>query len=704
MAVAPDRFAFSTAVINLNSESTFFRHGFVRFCSLVCLTVVATVIPSLAIAEDQPEVESSLRKDIAFLASDDLQGRDVGSPGLQQAANYIAQSFARSGLQVDAMAGSPFQEFVVPVTVTMGSADNNSLRFESADDVPPEQSGRAPVVSIDAVLDRGFRPMAIGDSANVTGRVVFAGYGITAPEYEYDDYAKIDAKGRILLVMRKEPTVAADEKKFAGERNSKHAYFETKLANAAAHGAVGVLFINDIESIRNAKDRINKEIEAERSRLETIDATLAELPAEATKTRDSLENQKGLIAGIIVDLERSLVDADEGLMGATEAGERVMSKGMPVASISREVANQLLRAAGWESVFMAQKRIDLNLRPSSVELNHVAKLSTQFSPSTAKSSNVIGVLPGRGPLADQTVIIGAHYDHVGMGGYGSLAPGTVAIHNGADDNASGTSAMLAAAGKIVRALSSAASHRRVVFIAFTGEERGLLGSAYYVRHPRFPLANTVAMVNLDMVGRLRDDDLTVYGTGSANEMNMILESANRDVGLKLFKVASGYGPSDHQSFYIEKIPVLFFFTGLHNDYHRPSDDFDKINFTGLTRITDITSGVIIALATRPQRPVYAPTDRNVSIRWQASAYLGVQIQPDDDGNLIISGITPGASADVAGVQEGDQLLALGGLKIESVGEVLDTVRSREIGEEMTIQVRRGETEMTVTATLQRRPD
>ncbi len=167
-------------------------------------------------------------------------------------------------------------------------------------------------------------------------------------------------------------------------------------------------------------------------------------------------------------------------------------------------------------------------------------------------------------------------------------------------------------------------HRRIIFIAFTGEERGLVGSKHYVRSPGFRSESTVAMVNMDMVGRLRDNELTVYGTGSAPMMNEILDQANERQQFNLFQVATGYGPSDHQSFYEAGIPVMFFFTGLHNDYHRPTDDFDKINFGGLTRITDTVSEVTFQLATRENRPQYAKTEGLAKIRRQMTAYLGVQ--------------------------------------------------------------------------------
>jgi Zn-dependent M28 family amino/carboxypeptidase len=376
---------------------------------------------------------------------------------------------------------------------------------------------------------------------------------------------------------------------------------------------------------------------------------------------------------------------------------------VPVVSLSRPLADRLLRAAGWESVDSTQERIDRTAQPSSVLLRHTVNLETRLTPSTVKSSNVVGVLDGKGPLAEQTVIVGAHYDHVGMGGFGSLAPGTIAVHNGADDNASGTAAMLSSVGRIQAHLADTASHRRIVFIAFTGEERGLLGSEYYVRHPPFPLESTVAMINLDMVGRLRDNDLTVYGTGTALEMDAIVDAANESTGFKLFKVPSGYGPSDHQSFYTQKIPVVFFFTGLHNDYHRPSDDFDKINFNGLTRITDITSGVAVDLATRLERPRYAATGRDASIRWQATAHLGVQLREAQDGRVMITGVTPGGAAEAAGILVGDKLEKFDDVEIRTIAEVLETIRSREAGDPLSVELRRGDRVMTLVAILQKQP-
>lgn len=661
---------------------------------------------AISLADASARRIASLQSDVEFLSSDALKGRGVGSEGLDQAAAHIAASFAKNGLRVDSFAGKPFQTLDVNVSVTMGPADKNRLTLLP---ITPAKNDAADVTAtainnIDVELDRTFRPMAIGDSATIDAEIVFVGYGITAPEYGYDDYANVDVQGRVVMLIRKEPTSSSPaDSKFEGSKNSKHAYFETKLQNASKHGAVGVLLINDRDSIRDAQTSFSSRIADETRRLKKVDEQLAQLPEEAVHSRETLQTRRGTINGMLEDLNRQRAVVDDGLMEIGEAGEKPMVKGLPVLSLSRQIADQLLLAANLESVDLIQQRINQTMRPTSGLLKHRASLETSLNSSTVPSSNVLGVLDGKGTLADQTVIVGAHYDHVGMGGFGSLAPGTIAVHNGADDNASGTAVLLASVSSIQERLAESTSHRRIVFIAFTGEERGLLGSEHYVRNPRFPLESTVAMINLDMVGRLRDNDLTVYGTGTAAEMDEIVEAANQSTGFKLFKVPSGYGPSDHQSFYTQNIPVLFFFTGLHNDYHRPSDDFDKINFNGLTRITDITSGVAVDLALRQERPQYAATNRDVSIRWQATAHLGIQLRETDDGGVMITAVTPGGAAEAAGMLAGDRLQKFDDRQIGTIGEVLETVGSREVGDSLRVELQRGESILTLTAILKNRP-
>jgi len=299
--------------------------------------------------------------------------------------------------------------------------------------------------------------------------------------------------------------------------------------------------------------------------------------------------------------------------------------------------------------------------------------------------NVIGVLPGRDPeLRNETVIVGAHYDHLGLGGAGALDPdNTGFVHNGADDNASGTSALL----YIARRLSGNPPARTVVFIAFSGEELGLLGSAFYTKNPVYPLSRTVAMVNLDMVGRLRNDRLLAFGVETATEFPTLLDSLNWYAGFDLKASGDGYGPSDQSSFYAAKLPVIHLFTDLHEDYHRASDDADKINADGLVRVADFTVGLVQALANRQQRLTYverpAPTPRATGDSPSGErAWFGSI--PDMAGGVTgvrFSGVSKGSPAEKAGMQAGDILIRLGDYAIDNLQAMSDALGTYKPGDE-----------------------
>ncbi len=649
--------------------------------------------------------ESAIQADLQYLAEDGRAGRDIGSPGLEQAAQHIARSFAASGLKMDAFGRTPFQPFNINIGAAIGELAHNRLMLTP---ISPEDRSVAPtgepLVAISCQLDQQFRPLAIGNSAQRIAELVFVGYGITAPEIGYDDYAGLDAKGKVVVMLRKEPPQFPKRLQVRDGKNSSHAYFQSKLKNAIQHGAVGVMIVNDLDSIRTSLGKLENRIADETKRLNKLNTQLEELPIEAVNSRETLRQRRETSANMIEELRRQIAVVEVGLLDINEAGDKPLVPEIPVVSLSRAVVSQIMRTACASTINEVQTQIDQLTRPMSLALRYRVDLETQLTPSSVSSKNVVGYLDGVGELANETVVIGAHYDHVGMGGVGSLAPGTVAIHNGADDNASGTSALLSAARVMAKRMQNVPNHRRIVFIAFTGEERGLLGSEHYVRHPRWPLDSTIAMLNLDMVGRLRDNDLTVYGTGSATELDDILERANGRTQFKLFKVASGYGPSDHQSFYRQKVPVLFFFTGLHNDYHRPSDDSDKINFTGLARITDITCEVATLLATRPDRLAYAETVREVEIRWQATAYLGVQLREiAEQQGVLVTGVTPGNAAEAAGILVGDQILKIDEREVKTPGEVLETIRSRDAGDPIKVHFLRANQLMSVIAILKNRP-
>lgn len=643
----------------------------------------------------ETSVTASLRQDVQYLASEELRGRSVTDETIDTARDYLRTRMESIGLELDSVDGSAFQSVEIPVGSEVRTAENNYCQIQIV--------GRDPV---NAKLGDGFGPLAIGrDKASATARVVFAGYGITSAEHAYDDYQSVDADGAVVIILRKEPGAADPDSPFDGVKNTRHAWFATKVANAIRHGAAGVLIINDPGSTREAALEEQNRIEQEERRIEGLKKTLADLPEQAVKNRAAVAERIQNAQTMIEAMRGDLVAAERGVLAVGDAGTKTkQSDKIPVASLARDLADQVLQVADGTSLEVIENEIDQTYRPASRSLDSVtAELSVELKPAVAESDNVIGRLPGKGLLANQTIIVGAHYDHVGMGDFASLAPGTIAVHNGADDNASGTAAMLACGAELKRRLSSSLSHRTVLFIGFTGEERGLVGSQYYVDHPVFPIENTAAMINLDMVGRLRDNELTVYGTGSATGLEQLVDQANGGFGFDLFKVASGYGPSDHQSFYRVGVPVLFFFTGLHNDYHRPSDDFDKIDFGNLTRVTDMVSEVAFRLAVLPRRPSYAETDPRVQIRRQMTAFLGVRVS-QRNGVVRITDVTAGGPASQAGLQLGDQIQRIGQTAIRTTDDVLSWVRAHEPGDSFEIQVRRNANSLTLRGKLEKRSE
>jgi hypothetical protein len=321
-------------------------------------------------------------------------------------------------------------------------------------------------------------------------------------------------------------------------------------------------------------------------------------------------------------------------------------------------------------------------------------------------SNVIGLLPGRDPvLRNETVIVGAHYDHLGLGGFGSLDPdSTGKVHNGADDNASGAAMLI----QIAKRLAVAPPARTVVFIAFSGEELGLLGSAHYVKEPIYPLSTTLAMINLDMVGRLRQKRLIVYGAQTAKEFPALLDSLNWYAGLDLKARGDGYGPSDQSSFYAAGKPVLHFFTDLHEDYHRTTDDWQKVNVEGLDEVASFVTGVVTALGNRPGAltPVAAATHMpsvGASTSPGYGAYLGtVPDMTDSPGGVRLLGVRAGSPAEQAGLRGDDIITRIGDMNVPDLQAMSDALRSHHPGDTVDIVVRRGDATTTLRATLGQR--
>ncbi len=321
----------------------------------------------------------------------------------------------------------------------------------------------------------------------------------------------------------------------------------------------------------------------------------------------------------------------------------------------------------------------------------------------ARGRNVVGILRGSDPeLRETAVVVGAHYDHLGLGEFGSTGEAGE-IHNGADDNASGVAAVLAAA----RALRGGPRPARsIVFIAFTGEELGLIGSAWYANHPAIPLEETVAMINLDMVGRLENDELIVYGMGTAPEWEEIVPAANADLGIPIAWEQAGFGPSDHTSFYANDIPVLHFFTNVHADYHRHTDDAEKIDAPGLGRVARLTENVVRTLATRPERLAVIPGVGEREQRASGSgAWLGTvpDFTPVDFG-VLLAGVTEGSPGAEGGLLRGDILIGLGDHEIGDLQAFTDALAAYRPGDEVVLRYLRDGDERETTVRLGDRAD
>jgi hypothetical protein len=321
------------------------------------------------------------------------------------------------------------------------------------------------------------------------------------------------------------------------------------------------------------------------------------------------------------------------------------------------------------------------------------------------TANVVALLPGRDPaLRDEYVVIGAHHDHLGRGVMGALDAGAGAvIRNGADDNASGTAGVL----ELARLLARRPPARSVLFVTFSGEELGLLGSQYFVAHAPVPVDRMVAMLNFDMIGRLRDDKVIVYGVGTASELPALLQEANVPVGLRLSPVGDGFGPSDHSSFYAKQVPVLHFFTDLHDDYHRASDDTERLDAAGEARVIALAERVARAIADRPARLTYTRASaaaRVTASRQGLETYLGSipDMSASDVAGLRLTGVRPDSPADKAGLRGGDVVVEFDGKAVKDLYDYTNALYARQPGDTVRIVVLRGRERVTVQATLGRR--
>jgi aminopeptidase YwaD len=633
-----------------------------------------------------------LRAHIKYLASDQLEGRRTGTPGAEEAARYIAEGFKRFGLapgvknsvtfqsgpdRADGAFQGYFQAFPYVAGVELGRGNSLAITGSSSRDESPE--------TLIFRVGEDWTPLGFSASGKIENApVAFVGYGITDAEQTYDDYKGADVKNKIALALSGTPDGDNPHGRFtrAGELRFK----------AAAARAAGAKALVIIASEENFKD-------------------------------DKLSALKYDNAG-----------GDAGL---------------PVVAVSRWAAGRMLgfgpadaatQLAAFESKFKQWKSTGVGDPEALVKGLHNGALSltTDIVRKEAPAANVVGVLEGFDPkLKDEVIVVGAHYDHLGRGGEGSLAPREGEIHHGADDNASGTAGLL----ELARLLSEDKEkmRRTVLFIAFGGEEEGLIGSSYYVAHPVRPLEQTVAMINMDMIGRLKDDALTVGGVGTAAEWRALVERANggytvsvsepegaglvakqtapggtsvaggeghiviKSAPTKLFTLRlneDGYGPSDHSSFYLKKIPVLFLFTGAHEDYHKPSDTADKINYAGEALVLLFARQIIYDLQGAERRPTFAvaksePNSRSTGFR----VYLGtIPSYADSTDGLKLDGVREGSPAEAAGLKAGDKVLKLAGRDVRNVYDYTQALSEMKAGQEYEVEVLRDGQRLTLKVT------
>jgi Tol biopolymer transport system component len=414
---------------------------------------------------------------------------------------------------------------------------------------------------------------------------------------------------------------------------------------------------------------------------------------KATKARDL-----GAIAVIFVT--GPLQDEEKDKLPALVNDGPESPVGIPVIQVKTSAA------AKWIDLEKFQKDVDADLKPRSRVLDTTLSGTVDMMASYDEGINMVGMIPGRGTLKNETIVIGAHYDHLGHGGRGSMRPNDTGIHNGADDNASGTAAVLVAAKRLRELLGTARDTRTVLFALFSAEEVGLGGSAYFVEHPPVPLESIKAMVNLDMVGALRDDKLVALGSESAPEWKPLVERLGNDLKLHVTASGDGYGPSDQTSFYAKQIPVLHFFTGTHERYHTPDDDADFVNFAGAARIAELTAQVANALARGEVTPTYARSTAAPSMEGDSrgyGAYLGTvpdfTAMESTTGGVKLADVRAGGPADKAGIKGGDVLVEMAGTRIDNLYDMTYALQDHKPGETIDVVVLRGGKRLTLRATL-----
>ena len=591
------------------------------------LFAVLAVTAAVLAASSAPQADRDrYLLDVKALASPQMEGRGAGTQGIVRAQHLIEKRYKELHLQPAGVRG-----YAQPFSVTTGA------RLKPDNRCSVQDAGKKEELKI----EEDFVPFSFSSTGLVSAPVVFVGYGATADELHYDDYAGLDVKDKIVVVLRYEPSGLAHHGR------TQHSQLITKAINARNHGAKALIIVN----------------------------------------------------GKLGDGEQDLL----ARFGSVSGPENV---GIMMLQVKNAIADSWFQAAG-KTLKDVQEQINATTQPASFEFPNTLHLSVHIDIETTRATvnNVLAWLPGQ---TDQYVIIGAHYDHLGRGNVDSLAPSQIGqIHPGADDNASGTAGVL----ELARLLAPQRGKlkRSILFIDFAGEELGLLGSAEWVKEPTRPLSKAVAMINMDMIGRIKDDKVYIGGIGTGSTFKSVLEQAEREAPFKVESSPGGYSSSDHTSFVTKKIPVLFFFSGLHSDYHKPSDTWDKINADAAVRLLTLVSGVTEQLAAAPDRPEFKAVKEETPAGASSSGgggygpYFGsIPDFGQIENGVKFSDVKPGSPAEKSGLKAGDILVRFGDKPIKNLYDFTDALRRSKVGDVVEVQVLRDGKPVTATVTLEQR--
>lgn len=602
--------------------------------------LVSLVAPGLAAAQETTSLDT--RAIVEYLADDELEGRLTGSPGIRMAADYLIERLEAVGAEPLPGVGGFRQAFAYTAGVTdtgtslriegtdgsrmtVSSNENSGATPPAAPTPPPPPSTGAGVVSPPVPPGApSVRALSFSDTGRAEGQLVFAGYGLSVPEtddFGYDSYATLDVTDKIVVVLRYFPEDTEGELRSTLAR---YAGLRFKALAARERGAAGLIVVTGPRSPN---------------------------------------------AGALVPLTFDTAVSDSGIVAATVDGE---------------LGAAIIESAG-ESIEAVQASLDTaNPHVTGFDLPLEGVIDVKLERREATGYNVIGYLPPTAAeaLDEPYVLLGAHYDHLGRGrGGDSLARGDEAgqIHNGADDNASGVAVVLS-----VGAAVAAAERGRGVILAFwSGEELGLLGSADFVAQAPVPMDRVSAYLNFDMVGRLEDDPLNLQAVGSSSIWTDLAEELNKAVGLDLTFVSDPYLPTDVGSLNAAEVPSLNFFTGSHEDYHRPTDDADTLDYEGLDRIVDLATAVTSNLANRPDAPDFIRVERVQQRGGGATMRIFTGTIPDytqEVEGLSLSGVIGGGPAEAAGLQGGDVIVGLAGQAVTNIYDYMYALDLLKVGE------------------------